>query len=248
MAPVSWLLDFLLPRRCPLCDDIVSSEGLLCAKCWPLLDHISQPWCDCCGMPFVELSPSLPDDTPLQCAACLAHPPYFDKARSSFVYNDVSKQLILSFKHGDRTDLAPTLAQWMFQHHKELIAQADYLIPVPLHWRRLLKRRYNQASLLSHQLTHLSGVPTLSYALLRKVHTPSQGQVSGKKRKKNVQDVFALKSKYDSVIKDKSIIIIDDVLTTGSTVNNCAKVLKKLQAKGVYVLTFARVVHSSNIE
>ena len=157
------------------------------------------------------------------------------------LYDDASKRLILGFKHGDRTHLAATLAQWMHRAGQEFWDEADCLIPVPLHRWRLFKRRYNQATLLAHGLKHLTGKPVWVDGLLRQRATPTQGHRNRKERQTNVKGAFVMNRHYGEHVQDKSIILIDDVLTTGATLNECSQTLLDAGAKDVKVLTLARV-------
>ena len=152
-----------------------------------------------------------------------------------------SKRLVLSFKHADRTHPAPALAQWMQRAGADFWQAADFIAPVPLHRWRLFKRRYNQAALLTHELSHIAQKPALVDLLHRKRATPIQGHFNRKQRQENVKGAFRLNAKHRKQIKDKTIILIDDVLTTGATVNECSRVLLRAGAKQLNVLTLARV-------
>ncbi len=157
------------------------------------------------------------------------------------LYNDASKRLVLSFKHSDRTHPAKALAAWMARSAQEMMQEADGIVPVPLHRWRLFKRRYNQAALLAHGLGQISAKPVLIDALLRIKPTPIQGHRNRKERFENVRGAFALNPSIKIPIQDKTLILVDDVLTTGATVNECSRVLLKAGAKTVHVLTLARV-------
>lgn len=236
-------LTFLLPARCVSCRCPVEEQGEsglgLCPTCWAQVTFLGSACCDRCGIPF-EVAPAL-GDTELTCGACLKSPPPFAQAKSAVLYEEVSKKLILRFKHGDAQHLAPFLAKWMLRAGKDFLAESDFLVPVPLHWTRLVKRRYNQAALLSHSLTRLSGVPTLSEGLKRTKRTPSQGRLTRDQRRLNVSGKFVASTKNLAFINKKVITLIDDVYTSGATVKECAQVLEKAGAKRVNVLTVARV-------
>jgi len=234
-APFSQLLDLLLPPRCISCQEIVLQEKSLCVDCWSEANFITAPFCSCCGLPF-EID--IPDQALcLDCAR--AHPP-FKTARTVFPYDDFSKGLILAFKHGDRTDLAPTMAAWMRRSAAEMMSKCDLILPVPLHWRRLGARRYNQAALLCHELAKLNTTPCDPNILKRIRHTPSQGHLSRMARQRNLQAAFQVTQD----VTGRSILLVDDVLTTGATILNCTNVLLKAGAKEVHVLTFARVIQN----
>lgn len=172
------------------------------------------------------------------------YPPAFTAGRAAFRYDSLIRELILKLKHGDATYLAKPLGMWLARSGKDLLRKSDVIIPVPLHRWRLFKRRYNQATLLGRSLSHHSGVPLLTNALLRCKNTESQHGKSRKAREKNVQSVFTVDSKKLDLIRRKSILLVDDVWTTGATLNACVRTLKKAGAKDVYILTLARVIKS----
>src|SRR5512144_893977 len=146
------LLDAVLPLRCPSCGELVETAHALCPACWAKVRFISEPLCSTCGTPFeFEVAAGT------VCAACAAGEPPFGRARAAIAYDDGSRGLILAFKHGDRTDAARVFAPWMAQAGRELLVDADLLVPVPLHWTRLFMRRYNQAALLAQAVGRLAG-------------------------------------------------------------------------------------------
>jgi ComF family protein len=175
------------------------------------------------------------------CAGCIIQPPVFAAARSAMLYDDASKRLVLGFKHGDRTHPARALAAWMQRAGAAFWPGADLIVPVPLHRWRLFRRRYNQAALLARALSDLAGTPLLPDALLRLRPTPAQGHLSRKERQANVAGAFAVNPHYKAALAGKTVVLIDDVLTTGATANECSEVLLKAGAKVVNVLTLARV-------
>jgi ComF family protein len=176
------------------------------------------------------------------CVPCLGFPPNYDKGRSAVRYAGLARTVILKLKHGDATYLTPSLSNWMRQAGKDLWQDTDYLIPVPLHRWRLLQRRYNQATLLAKGVSNLVGIPVLSQVLIREKSTESQGRKTRHQRLSNVQGAFAIKDPRD-LLKGKTVTLIDDVWTTGATLETCVKVLKQSGVGKVYVLTFARVIH-----
>ena len=228
------LLDFLLPPTCPVCYARVAENGL-CPKCFSALEFIGTQKCSVCGQPLDAIVPGM-----AVCGKCLKDPPHFHQAEAVFKYNDVIKRLILPFKHTDHIELTELFVKWMTANSKALIEQNDILIPVPLHWRRLLKRKYNQSASMAQRLAKRYGTEYAPLVLVRKKATKSQGHLSPKERKKNVTGVFGVKR--PERIQGKAVLLIDDVFTTGATTNECAKVLLKAGAKSVDVLTIARVV------
>jgi len=169
------------------------------------------------------------------------HPP-FSRARAAFRYDEHSRALILKLKFQDETNLAPTLGRWLKNAGQELIKSSDIIVPVPLHYRRLVWRRYNQAALLAFHIHKLSNIPLCMEGLKRTRPTTPQSGLSRVERQKNVKRAFALHPKYAVDIKGKTVLLVDDVMTTGSTLHACTKALLKAGAASVNVLTLARTV------
>ncbi|MCR9072695.1 MAG: ComF family protein [Alphaproteobacteria bacterium] len=233
------LLDLLLPPRCGGCGVDVSADAALCLDCWRAVTFIAEPMCEVCGVPF-EIQPL----GAAVCGDCLADPPAFDRARSAVLYDDATRPMILSFKHGDRLTLAPLFAAWMRAAGADLLDTADLIAPVPLHRWRMISRKYNQSAILIRTLAGISGVPVVDSLLVRTRHTPSQGRKTGAQRAANVRGAFALWNNCGGnaeVIEGRRVLLVDDVLTTGATVSACTRVLKRGGARAVDVLTLARV-------
>lgn len=232
------LLDLLLPPRCLACSEEVSEPQALCAPCWRKVTFLGEPCCACCGLPFdYDLGSGA------LCGACSRAPPAYDRARSALRYDEGSRRLVLSFKHGDRLHAAPAFGEWMRRAGAGLLADADLMIPVPLHWTRLLRRRYNQAALLAYAIRAHGGPAVAPDALRRRRRTPSQGKFGPEERRRNVRRPFALKNGIG--VKGLKVVLIDDVLTTGATVGECARILKRAGAARVDVLTLARSLRAS---
>lgn len=241
LYPLKKTLNFLLPPRCIACDDMTSANHMLCAKCWGQVTFITDPKCDTCGLPFeVDFEEEGHDDNEkMLCASCIQDPPFYDQARALFVYGGTAKSIILKLKHGDATYLAPGFANLFYPRFQDFIAPIDLIVPVPIHRRRLLQRWYNQAGLLAQSLGKQSHKPVNHFLLKRVKHTPPQGKMNKTDRTKNVKNAVILN---ESLKPNAHILLIDDVMTTGATVNECAKILKKSGAKKVDILTVARVV------
>lgn len=227
----------ILPRRCLSCGVPVEGRGTLCADCWPDVQFLSPPFCDACGYPF-DYDPG----TGILCGACTARAPTFGRARAVFVYNDASRGPVLAFKHGDRTDAAPGFARLMVQAASDLLPDADLLVPVPLHRRRLVSRRYNQSALLCIALAADTGLQSVPELLQRTRHTVTQGGLSASARRRNVQGAFKVRQGCANLVRDARVLLIDDVFTTGATVEACSATLLRAGASAVDVLTLARVV------
>ncbi len=237
-------LNVLLPPLCVMCEQMTSDSHGFCGECWRSFTFISPPFCSCCGLPFEYEGQSINEDA--LCGACLLDRPDYGTARAALVYNDVSKRMLLPFKHSDRTDYARALARIMRHAGQTMLEKADALIPVPLHFKRLFSRRYNQSALLVHELAKATGKPMMLHALQRTRSTESQGHLSREQRYKNVKNAFQVKANALANIQGKNLLLLDDVLTTGATANACVTALKKAGATNVDVLTLARVVKVSS--
>lgn len=234
-------LDFILPPRCPVTGEIVDAVGMISPEAWGQLNFIDEPFCKKCGLPF-DFSYEGSGEEGRLCESCTKDLPAFSKARSVMVYDDQSRGLILSFKHGDQTHMTPAFIPWLERAGKEILKNADFLVPVPLHRWRLLKRRYNQAAIMAQYLSKETAIPVLVEGLVRRRSTVSQGHLNMNDRAKNVRHAFAVLKKVKPTLKGKKIVLIDDVYTSGATVKECVKVLLDAQASEVSVLTLARVV------
>jgi len=231
-------LDVVLPPQCLSCDRIVERDGVLCPDCWAGATFVSPPICAACG---VRLEMEIGDGL---CGACLRRRPAYDRARAAMVYDAASRRLILALKHGDRTDSAPALGRWLARAGQELVNDADLIAPVPLHWSRLFKRRFNQSALVAMAIAQDAG-RTLAFDLLvRTRRTPRQVRMSPHQRFLNTRGAFRVKAAWREHIQDRRVLLIDDVLTTGATAVNCAKALLRGGAGAVDVLTLARVVRA----
>lgn len=232
------VINFIFPQQCCICKNFLGESGYLCISCASKFDVISEPKCACCGYPFEFKLKS--KNKKLLCPNCIKKPYKFDGAISAVRYDDFAKKIILPFKHADKTQYAKPISTIMIMAGRKFKDEIDVIIPVPIHLTRMLKRKYNQASLLSTYISKAYQKPVLYSTLLRSKSTPSQGHMSEKERKQNVSGVFVVKK--NQRIKGKNILLIDDVFTTGATVNECTKILKKSGANKVFVLTFARVI------
>jgi ComF family protein len=230
------IVDAVLPPRCLACGATVGEPGALCGRCWSAMNFFAPPWCACCGLPF-----PYPAGDGALCADCARERGSWDRARAVLRYDKHSRPLVLALKH-DRTEAARALGAWMRRAGGEVLDGADLIVPVPLHWTRLLSRRYNQACLLSHAIHSAGGPPVAPDWLVRRRRTPSQGRLGPLARARNVRGAFALRP--GRAVKGKRLVIIDDVLTTGATVEECARVLRREGAAFVGVLTLARALRA----
>ncbi|HWZ09390.1 MAG TPA: ComF family protein [Bradyrhizobium sp.] len=231
-------LDIALPTLCVACREPVDGEGV-CSDCWAKLSFIAPPFCPRLGIPFVY-DPG-PDMLSME---AISNPPAYARARAAVRYDDVARTLVHALKYQDRTDLAPTMGRWMARAGRDLLDGADMLIPVPLHWRRAWHRRYNQSGALARVIERQSGVSVASEALRRTRFTEQQIGLSRPQRASNVQGAFKVAPDRQALIAGRRVVLIDDVLTSGATVDACARALLRAKAASVDVLVFARVVDS----
>jgi ComF family protein len=232
-------LDLLFPPLCLSCREPVGSEGGFCADCWATLTFLDGPACACCGTPF----PVDPGPGSL-CAACLAQPPAFARARAILAYDENSRGAILALKHADRLELVPGFSRWLGRVGKPLLEDADLIVPVPLHRSRLWLRRYNQSAELARRLARDWQRSFDPLALVRSRRTLSQGAMpSARARRKNVLSAFRVPDK--ARVRGRHVLLVDDVLTTGATAQACSRALKRAGAASITVLTLARVVKAS---
>jgi ComF family protein len=231
-------LDIALPTLCVSCREPVDGDGL-CPACWSRLSFIAKPYCPRLGIPFVY------DPGPgLLSMEAIASPPAYQRARAAVRYDDIARTLVHALKYQDRTDLAPSMGRWMTQAGRELLDEADALVPVPLHWKRGWSRRFNQSAMLAHVIARQTGKPVVSDALARPRPTEQQVGLSKAERARNVQGAFSVAKEKKSRIAGKRVVLVDDVLTSGATVDACARALLRARAASVDVLVFARVVES----
>jgi ComF family protein len=230
-------LDVALPPLCPACREPLGDGVGLCAACWSKLSFIEPPYCARLGIPFTY------DPGPgLLSMEAIANPPAYERARAAVRYDDIARALVLGFKYGDRLDLAGMMGRWMARAGHELTRETDALVPVPLHWRRLWARRFNQSAALAMAISQTCGVPVLHEALKRTRATPQQVGLSKTQRADNVQGAFRVPAERKADIAGKRLLLVDDVLTSGATADTCARALLRAGAAAVDVLVFARVV------
>lgn len=228
-------LDTLFPPRCFACNTLTAEQGNLCAECWAGVDFISAPMCRRCGMPFAHEVGDVGE-----CMTCLQDPPPYDAARAVFRYEGGSRRLVTGYKYYDRTLATPMFARWLARAASPQLDNTDVIVPVPLHRWRLLQRRYNQSALLARELGRISGKPVGATALSRTRHTVQQAGLTREERLENVKDAFAISPKSQQQIDGKSVMLVDDVLTTGATLHACTDALRAAGATAVYVVTLGR--------
>ena len=229
------VVDGVLPPRCLACGETVGAPDALCGRCWGAITFFTPPWCAACGTPFPH-----PMGEDALCGACASDRRSWDRARAVLRYDKHSRHLVLGLKHGDRTHVVGAFGRWMHRAGGEVLADADLLVPVPLHWTRLLQRRYNHAALLAQAIRAAGGPQVAADWLIRRRRTPAQGHLGPAARERNVRGAFAIQRRRS--FAGKRVVVIDDVMTTGATVEECARVLKRAGAASVSVLTLARAL------
>lgn len=230
------MISILYPHKCPSCKKITTDDGF-CLDCWSHLKFISNP-CIYCGLPIpmsfgVPICPTCPED-------CI----YYDRIISALRYNKTIAKTIFEFKYNEKTFLSKLLSKLLLNNFNRLINEEkitiDYIIPVPIHIKRLRKRGFNQSLLLVKDLSKLTGVPYISNLIIKSTHTTSQTILDYEERKSNVKSTFKFNEEYKNQILDKNILVVDDVITTGSTINECAKILKHNKVNKVFATSIAR--------
>ena len=233
-------MNMLLPPHCGACDTAVDMPGRLCADCWSKVGFTVAPYCARCGTPF-----EIEAENGALCAACMRTSPAYRRARAAILYRNVGRDLVLVLKMADRTWIAPALGGWMAGAGAELLRDADLIAPVPLHRWRLLSRRFNQSAMLAAAASRASGATLMPDLLVRARATKSQARLSAVERRHNMLGAFRLRRRHAELVRDKSILLVDDVITTGATAEACVKALLGGGAAAVDVLTLARTLNRS---
>ncbi len=230
-----WLLDTVLPPTCLACDAPVEKEGQFCVACFKAANFVSAPFCRCCGVPLPFAEPSGIQ----KCAPCNETAPAFTQARAALRYDETARRMILPLKYADHTEAVNGLAVLMRRPGEPLLQAANMLVPVPLHASRLRARRFNQAALLAIQLARLTGRPLGLDTLVRHRETAPLEGLGLAARRAELEGAIGIRA--DADVRDKRVLLIDDVMTSGTTANECARILLAAGARRVDVLTAARV-------
>lgn len=236
-AALEPVLDFVFPPRCPACGGGVGRHGGLCTECWGGLAIPSEPWCAACQRPFGESGPG----EGAHCAPCLARPPRHAGIYAATLYNPISRQLVLAFKHGRRIAMAPMLARLIAARLPD-DGSERLIVPVPLHRWRLWARGYNQAALLGHELERLGRGRMLVDALERRRRTPLLGGLGAKARRHALAGAIVVRPGAGDRLAGRDVLLVDDVLTSGATTQACLRALRKGGARSVRIACFARVL------
>ena len=234
------ILKVIFPPKCVLCDKIIEDEDSLCSDCWKKIKFIKEPFCNKCSTPFeFEVSD---DDI---CLSCMKNKPLYIKSRSAVVYDSEVSKIIFKFKFYDKLHLKRFMGKCMCRASSDIIDNIDILIPIPLHKKRLIYRKYNQSLLLANEIAKNSGKIVIHDFLYKIKYTVPQASLKQSERQTNLKNKFAINPKYLNDIekyKNLGFAIVDDVITTGSTVNECIKILNKAGINKVYSISFAKTV------
>ena len=231
-------LKVLYPDQCVACGGLVEGMGGLCATCWAGTPFVDGLVCDACGLPLLGEAAG---ERPL-CDDCLAEHPPWAQGRSAMSYRGTGRRMVLGLKHSDRLDLVRPMAGWMAARGAVLRSDDTVLIPVPLHWTRLLTRRFNQAALLAREVGRIWGCDAVPDALVRTRRTRPQERMTRAERLANQKDAIRLNPARTERIRNRPVILIDDVMTSGATLTAAANALKEAGVQRVRTLTLARVV------
>ena len=230
-------IGLVYPPSCVACAGATGEAHALCAACWASLRLIERPFCERLGTPF-----AYDMGVPLLSPAAIADPPVFQRARAVAHYDSIARPLVHRLKYGDRIELARAMGTMMARAGAELLVEADVIVPVPLHRWRLWRRRFNQAMVLADVIARGSGVPCDPFLLARVKRTQSQVGLTKAQRQLNLQGAFRVPQEAKPRLKGQRVLLVDDVLTTGSTANAAARALLRGGAGTVDVLAFARVI------
>ena len=233
------VLSVLYPALCLACGEETDKHPGLCSACWGQTHFISGTICDGCGTPLPEVTAAETD--PVFCDFCLHDAPSWSQGRAVVLYKERGRNIVLSLKHGDRLDIAKVIGKWMINSGADIIGDCDLIAPVPLHWLRLLRRKFNQSAELARPVADAYGLPYVPDLLVRHKQTKMQKDMPRVERIENLSRSVKMNARFADRVKGKKVLLIDDVMTTGATLRACSSVCLAAGATGVNVLVFARV-------
>ena len=233
------ILDFALPPRCPGCGAVTQEPHRFCLDCWSALTFLGEPCCARCALPF-----DYGEGEEVMCGRCIAEPPAYDRMRAAVAYGEISRAVALKLKYGGRPGVAETIARFMQRHIDS--AGHPLLAPVPLHRWRIWRRGYNQAALIAAALARRAGLEAQLDLVQRVKATPVLRNMSPRERAEAVRGAFRVNPRRKTQVKGRTIILVDDVYTSGATANACARILRRAGATQVNILCWARVVRGGD--
>ena len=233
----------IYPPRCLGCGAQVDSDFGLCAACWRDTPFIGGTVCDSCGTPLEGAA----DGHRIDCDDCMESPRPWRQGRAAMLYADRARQLVLALKHGDRPDIARPAGLWLARAARPLLQAETLIAPVPLHWTRLLRRRYNQAALLARSLSTRTGAEFCPDLLVRQRRTPMLDHSPAEARKQTLSGAISIHSRRRQRIAGRPVLLVDDVMTSGATLAACAKACHDAGARSVDVVVLARVAKDDYI-
>ncbi len=234
---LSFAIETVYPPRCMNCPELTETPAGLCRACWAETTFFAGATCDLCGCTV----PTAGDLSRVICEDCNRRQPIWDHGRSAVAYEGTGRRVVMALKHGDRLDMAPTLARWMHNVGYDLMTDNTIIVPVPLHWRRLLTRKFNQASELGRHIASIADVRFIADALHRNVATPSLRGLKRDERQAVLSDTITMNPDRADALAGASIVIVDDVMTTGATLTEATQACRQAGAASVSVLCLARV-------
>ncbi|QEK38928.1 ComF family protein [Candidatus Nesciobacter abundans] len=239
MINLKSIVDIINPKYCYSCSNEVQEDGL-CNSCWKEITFIHNPSCIRCSNPFPhEISEFA------LCASCINKEFNLDKIKSAMKYDSFSKKIIMLYKNHNATYMAKFFAKILVSCGKPLLDRTDIIVTVPIHFWKMVWRGYNQTSLIAKHVSDISNKTFLKTGILKTKFTQSQSNYNQLQRQKNIKDTFEVNGIHKQEIKGKNILIIDDMITTGATMEECARILKLSGAKKIFGLTIAKSVHKS---
>lgn len=230
-------IEAIYPPRCLGCGDLVTSDFGLCGTCWRDTPFIDGTVCESCGVPLIGAT----DGHRIECDDCMGHPRPWTDGRSALLYSGRARRIILALKHGDRPELARPAGLWMARAAKPVLRDSMLIAPVPLHWTRLARRRYNQSALLAQSVGRATGLPVCPDLLVRLVSTPMLEGMTAAQRDELLTGAIGAHPRRRHRMTGQNVLLVDDVMTSGATFAACARACLNAGANQVFVLALARV-------
>ncbi|SCZ72271.1 comF family protein [Epibacterium ulvae] len=241
-AQIQTAVSLVYPPQCLSCDGFVGDEYGICGTCWREMHFIGGTVCQGCGVPLEGED----DGYRLECDDCLGTPRPWSQGRAALMYEDRAKQLVMGLKHGDRTDVARAAAGWMYRAARSILQDNPIVTPVPLHWTRMLRRKYNQSELLARAFAEHGRLDYWPDLLRRRWPTPSLDRKSRDQRYRTMKNAIAAHSRHGELLAGRTVILIDDVMTSGATLAACTEACLRAGAAEVRVVVLARVAQKMN--